>query len=150
MLFCGCVCVCVFVAYGYFYFLTEDKENLHWVLKDGLGTTLLTQTRYVNNSIQVPASGNYFVYSFVTFSSAMFHKQHILNHYVYRRNRLAPELQLLLMDKQTQLGDNLEYQSSFLTAVLQLEADDRIETKVTDPSAIYPSTFSNYMGLFKI
>ena len=57
---------------------------------------------------------------------------------------------MVFMNKQTRRSGKLEYQTSFLAGVLNLTSRDGIFTAVSDISALYGSSLTNYMGMFKL
>lgn len=129
--------------------------RLRWnVKRDGAKTAFMKHVKYTDDKIVVPEAGTYYVYSFITFRSREIHGQndHFLNHYLYRfnENHGAYGAQMLFMDKQTRQHGDLEYQTSYLAGILNLEKNDRLFTVVSDVSAVYGSSLSNYFGLFKL
>lgn len=133
--------------------ISDSPSRLRWnVNNDGAETAFMKHVEYADDKIMVPEAGSYYVYSFITFRSEEIQGDNFLNHYLYRDNENQPtdRAQMVFMDKQTRQDGHLEYQTSFLAGILNLETNDRIFTVVSDVSTVYGSSLSNYMGLFKL
>ncbi|KAK3610862.1 hypothetical protein CHS0354_000019 [Potamilus streckersoni] len=130
-------------------------SSLRWTLIQGFGTAFQSSSGILDNntSLVVPAAGDYFLYSFITFKSrtGFEEEEGTISHSVYRERQFlsVTTKQLLLIDQQRQMGDN-SFQSSYLSSVLRLRTKDRIFTEVSDVSAVYGSVMSNFFGMYKI
>ena len=109
---------------------------------------------YADDKLVLQDAGTYYVYSFITFRSEHIKNETFLNHYVYRvadkQGQTTNQAEMIFMDKQMRQRGNLEYQTSFLAGIVKLESRDLIFTEVSDIKAVYRSSMSNYVGLFKL
>ena len=114
----------------------------------------MKHVQYADDKLVIQEEGTYYVYSFITFRSQHIKNDTFLNHYVYRtteqQRQTTKNTEMLFMDKQMRQRGNLEYQTSLLAGIVNLESHDRIFTDVSDVNAVYRSSLTNYMGLFKL
>lgn len=131
---------------------TDSRLRWNAAADDKTGTAILNHVLYADDKIVVPETGSYYVYSFITFRSEHIQNDTFLNHYIYKdsNNHKEREAEMVFMDKQMRQKGNLEYQTSLLTGIVSLKSHDKIFTDVSDVSAVYRSSLTNYMGLFKL
>ena len=135
--------------------ISEIDSRLRWNTDENQTTTVfMRHVQYADDKFVIQEEGVYYVYSFITFRSEHIKNETFLNHYVYRNtNQQGHSLhnaEMIFMDKQMRQRGNLGYQTSLLAGIVKLESRDRIYTEVSDIKAVYRSTVSNYVGLFKL
>ena len=113
----------------------------------------MNHVQYADDTLVILESGSYYVYSFITFSSKHIQSDTFLYQALHRnrgKQQTNKTVEMLFMDKQIRQRGNLEYQTSFLAGIVNLKAGDQIMTSVSDVSAVYRSSLTNFMGLFKL
>lgn len=136
----------------YYYFVDSDVQ-LQWNTGDDkTNRSFLKHVEYKDGQIVIEDAGTYYFYSFITFRSMQVQNETFLNHYVYRatEGERINKAEMIFMAKQMRQKGNLEYQTSLLAGIVNFESRDRVFTEVSDVSAVYRSSLTNYMGLFKL
>lgn len=134
---------------------TAEKRDMRLRWTDGKNKkeiAFMNHVQYVDDKMVVPEAGSYYIYSFITFRFEHIQNDTFLNHYLYkdRENQTTDNTEMLFMDKQMRHKGNLEFQTSLLAGIVNLQSRDRIFTEVSDVSAVYRSSLTNYMGIFKL
>ncbi|XP_063792992.1 tumor necrosis factor ligand superfamily member 15 [Pseudophryne corroboree] len=129
--------------------LTGTKQSgsnvLQWEAQLGLAFTR-DGMQYVNNSIQIPMNGYYFVYSKVSFSGCS--KQKSTTQNILKSNNDYPAPDVLLSGISYCVKEHGQFYPIYLGALFELKIGDKLMVNVSNIKLVEPAEYKTFFGVF--
>ncbi|XP_046574300.1 tumor necrosis factor ligand superfamily member 15-like [Haliotis rubra] len=130
----------------------RNGTTLPWYDRGRTGFAYISGVKYQNGHIHIPSKGRYHVYSHVTYRrQTNTNKDKVFLHQIVREHPKQPNLgEVTLLVNSNSYSAHEKYQTSFLSAILDMRKNDRVAVKVSDVLSVHKQSMRTFFGVRKL